>query len=259
MPKAQSWIEQHFGRFDWRDDPKHKGAIIIPREWILANTTRIEPPCALRDGLGQSLRSIPCHALIADALRAVLVDLKGRSLCHLINTFDGCFVPRHMSWNPARSLSHHSWGIAVDVNARLFPYGSHDRQNPQLIAAFHRGGFEWGGDWSTPDPMHFEIVSVQKPASTGEGEAMSIVSKILNELAGTLGDLAKEAIVQSVQAVSLRLPDEDELAARMLGNPRIKAWVRKQPPADQEVIRRAAVMFASAALETIHKELRLQL
>jgi len=88
---------------------------------------------------------------------------------------------------------------------------------------------------------------------------MSVLSKILDEVAVTLGDLAKRAVVESVQAVSLRLPDEDELAARMLGNPRIKAWVRKQPPADQEVIRRAAAIFASAALETIHKELRLQL
>jgi len=259
MPQSRSWIEKQFGRFDWQDDPKHRGAIIIPREWILANTTRIEPAFALRDGLGRPLSSIPCHKLLAPLLMAVLVDLQDRVLCHLINTFDGCFVPRHMSWDPARSLSHHSWGIAVDVNAHLFPYASRGKQDAQLIAAFRRRGFEWGGDWSTPDPMHFEIVSVQKPASTGEGEAMSVLSKILDEVAVTLGDLAKRAVVESVQAVSLRLPDEDELAARMLGKPRIKAWVRKQPPADQEVIRRAAAIFASAALETIHKELRLQL
>jgi hypothetical protein len=94
----------------------------------------------------------------------VLADLKQRNLCHLINTFDGCFVPRHMSWDPKRGLSRHAWGIAVDVNARLFPYGSTAKQNARLVEAFKRQGFTWGGEWKTPDPMHFEVVDLTQPA-----------------------------------------------------------------------------------------------
>jgi hypothetical protein len=71
-----------------------------------------------------------------------------------------------MSWDPKRALSRHTWGIAVDVNARLFPCGSHSKQDERLIAAFARQGFTWGGEWREPDPMHFEVVDLAAPAQT---------------------------------------------------------------------------------------------
>jgi hypothetical protein len=52
----------------------------------------------------------------------------------------------------------------VDLNARLFPYGSKAKQHPRLIEAFARHGFAWGGEWRTPDPMHFEVVDLGSPA-----------------------------------------------------------------------------------------------
>ena len=172
MPQPLAWIEEHFGKFDWRDDPARKGAVIVGGDWIFDNITQIEPPFPLRDGHGRAIKLIPCHAAIADQLEAVLVELRDAGLTHLINSFDGCWVTRHMSWNPGRALSHHSWGIAVDVNARRFPYGSRDKQDSRLIAAFRRHGFEWGGAWSTPDPMHFEVVALPLP---GDIDGMKII------------------------------------------------------------------------------------
>jgi hypothetical protein len=162
--RSTRWIESTFGRFPWRDHPTRRGAIEILGEWPRQNIVSFAPPFQLRDGRGRAISVIRCHRLIAPALRRVLDDLATRQLCHLINTFDGCFLPRHMGWDPRRPLSRHSWGIAVDVNARLFPYGSRSQQDARLIAAFHRQGFAWGGRWRTPDPMHFEIVDLAQPA-----------------------------------------------------------------------------------------------
>ena len=164
MIRSREWVESTFGRFAWKDDPAKRGAIEILGEWERRNIVSIVPPFELREGRGRALSAIRCHRLIAPALTRALEDLKRRDLCHLINTFDGCFVPRHMGWDPKRALSRHSWGIAVDVNARLFPYGSEAKQNPRLVEVFTRQGFAWGGEWRTPDPMHFEVVDLAQPA-----------------------------------------------------------------------------------------------
>jgi hypothetical protein len=164
VTRSKEWVESTFGRFAWRDDPANRGAIEILGEWERRNIVSLAPPCELRDGRGRPLSAIRCHRLIAPALTRVLSDLKQRELCHLINTFDGCFVPRHMGSDPNRALSRHAWGIAIDVNARLFPYGSEAKQNPRLVEAFARQGSAWGGEWRTPDPMHFEIADLAQPA-----------------------------------------------------------------------------------------------
>jgi len=158
--RTREWIEDAFGRFAWRDSSERRGAIEILGEWPRQNIVSFAPPFELRDGRGRPVSVIYCHRLVVPALRRVLEDLAARDMCHLVNSFDGCFVPRHMGWDPRRPLSRHAWGIAVDVNARLFPYGSRARQNQRLIAAFARQGFTWGGDWRMPDPMHFEVVDL---------------------------------------------------------------------------------------------------
>jgi hypothetical protein len=168
MTGSREWVESTFGRFPWKDDDARRGAIEILGEWERRHIVSFAPPFELREGRGRPLSAVRCHRLLAPALTRVLEDLKQRDLCHLINTFDGCFVPRHMGWDPKRALSRHCWGIAVDVNARLFPYSSESQQNRRLIEAFARQGFAWGGDWRTPDPMHFEIVDLAQPARTIE-------------------------------------------------------------------------------------------
>jgi len=79
-------------------------------------------------------------------------------------------------------ISTHSWGVTVDVNPAQNPY-----KKPlvtdipkAIVGAFKRYGFKWGGDWSTPDSMHFQFmghpsdlgVSVPaKPAAPTEAPA----------------------------------------------------------------------------------------
>ena len=207
MVRSREWIESTFGRFAWRDSSERRGSIEILGEWPRRNVISFAPPFALLDGRGRPVSVVYCHRLVAPALARVFDDLAARDLCHLVNTFDGCFVPRHMGWNPGRPLSRHAWGIAVDVNARLFPYRSRARQNQRLIDAFARQGFVWGGDWRTPDPMHFEIYDLPRasrplevlldgePLAQGflyEGRAMAPV----REVAESLGAVVKARIAE---------------------------------------------------------------
>ena len=55
------------------------------------------------------------------------------------------------------SVSRHAWGIAVDINAQDNPYGAPSQQDPRLVEVMADHGFIWGGDWPTPDAMHFEL------------------------------------------------------------------------------------------------------
>ena len=54
--------------------------------------------------------------------------------------------------------SWHSAGAAVDIDAQNYPQGQRRRIPPSwLIDLFRQWGWNWGGEWSQPDPMHFEF------------------------------------------------------------------------------------------------------
>ena len=150
-------VQQIFGRFRYSDAAKPKGLVIIDPAWCAAHLSEVTPPFDLRTPAGARVRTVRCHELVAPRLEASLRELQEQSLTHLLTTWDGCQVPRHMTWDPDRPLSYHTWGLAFDVNARSFPYNSKRRQDSRLIALLERHGFLWGGQWHTPDPMHFEI------------------------------------------------------------------------------------------------------
>jgi hypothetical protein len=56
----------------------------------------------------------------------------------------------------ADSKSSHAFGIAVDVNALANPLGTTGDMPEEVVRQWEAEGGEWGGDWSRPDPMHFE-------------------------------------------------------------------------------------------------------
>ena len=93
---------------------------------------------------------------------------------------------------------------------------------------------------------------------------MSIVSVLVTQLekalvasvAGTLAGSVKDAVASAIASLVGKLPTEDDLAARLLGNPRLKAWLVKQPASDQAAVKRAATIMASCALESILKLLK---
>ena len=54
------------------------------------------------------------------------------------------------------SKSNHAYGIAVDVNALTNVLGTSGDMPAEVVAQWEIEGGDWGGDWSRPDPMHFE-------------------------------------------------------------------------------------------------------
>jgi hypothetical protein len=107
------------------------------------------------------LGRVRCHHLLFPQLIGALRDLQSQGLAHAIHPeqFGGCFYPRFISLNPDGRLSHHSWGIAVDLNAPENDFGTKADLDMGVVEIFEeRWGFTWGGRWVVPDGMHFEWV-----------------------------------------------------------------------------------------------------
>jgi hypothetical protein len=54
------------------------------------------------------------------------------------------------------SKSNHAFGLAIDVNALANVQGTAGDMPEEVVAQWLVEGGEWGGNFSNPDPMHFE-------------------------------------------------------------------------------------------------------
>jgi hypothetical protein len=62
-------------------------------------------------------------------------------------------------------LSNHAYGRALDVNWTDNARGTPGKIDPTLARTLaQKHGMVWGGDWSNPDPMHFEIAGALNAA-----------------------------------------------------------------------------------------------
>ncbi len=96
-----------------------------------------------------------CHRLVVPKFRIAFENVVKRGLSGQLKTFDGCFDSRLK--RGGNSWSAHSWGIAIDINAKWNAFGqSHYEMTRELAQCFKDAGFIWGGDWSYPDAMHFQ-------------------------------------------------------------------------------------------------------
>lgn len=75
-----------------------------------------------------------------------------------LKTWDGCFNIRNK--RGASSASLHSWGVAIDVNAAWNGYGKPPTMSGGFVKCFEDAGFDWGGVWTKPDGMHFQLKSI---------------------------------------------------------------------------------------------------
>ena len=103
---------------------------------------------------------VTCHRLMLPQLRGALQEVQDAGLAGTLTTYDGCYVPRFIERNPERSISLHTWGIAIDMDAATNYRGIEGTMDPRVVEVFKRWGFAWGGDWSYTDPMHFELATI---------------------------------------------------------------------------------------------------
>ncbi|TAN51566.1 MAG: M15 family peptidase [Methylococcaceae bacterium] len=104
---------------------------------------------------GKLPAKIYCNRDLIGPLEAAFGNVIERGLIDEIDSWDGCFNIRKKRGGTTHSL--HSWGIAFDINAAGNAFGKPPTMSPALVACFTDAGFDWGGNWSKPDGMHFQL------------------------------------------------------------------------------------------------------
>jgi hypothetical protein len=142
-------LKQDFGEFAARPAPG--GFLEVDPRWERAHIATVQVPI---------LGTVRCNRAIIPQIRGALGDLRRAGLSQLIDPaqYAGCYVPKFLLNDPHAGLSHHSWGVALDVNVGQNPFGHTPHQDPRLVQAFERWGFIFGGRFLVPDGMHFEFV-----------------------------------------------------------------------------------------------------
>ena len=108
--------------------------------------------------IGVIPKRIYCNKDMVEPLSKAFHNLIQTGHVKELKTWDGCFNIRKK--RGLASMSLHSWGIAIDVNA--FENGLN--QTPKLSSGFVKcftdAGFDWGGLWKRKDGMHFQLKSI---------------------------------------------------------------------------------------------------
>lgn len=101
-------------------------------------------------------RKIYCNKEMLIPLETAFLNIIDRGLTDEVKTWDGCFNIRKKRGN--KSMSLHSWAIAIDINRNWNQYGKKPQMSKELVQCFKDAGFDWGGDWTNPiDGMHFQL------------------------------------------------------------------------------------------------------
>ena len=109
-----------------------------------------------------------CHRLMWEPLEGALNQILEEGLAEYLiieewKSSGGCYAPRRINrFDAGGSISRHAWGIAIDINTKSgYP--------PRVVEIFNDWGFAWGGTWTSPDEMHFELrdlsASISKTSS----------------------------------------------------------------------------------------------
>ncbi|MEX2393747.1 MAG: M15 family metallopeptidase [Actinomycetota bacterium] len=142
-------IKERFGEFAAR--PSANGNLEVDRQWMRDHIVDSRVPV---------LGTVRCHRELIPQLTAAMEEIDRRGLSDEIDRsdFGGCFSPRYLSQDEDAGLSHHSWGIAFDINVRTNPFGDEPTIDPRIVDVLERWGFAWGGRWLVKDGMHFEYL-----------------------------------------------------------------------------------------------------
>lgn len=147
VPDGFAEIEQTFGVIEYED--AEGGSVVITNDFVERYIITADLPV-----VGRQL----IHRKMQPVFTSVLKHIQDAGLDGMIEQF-GTWNPRHKMHDPRRPLSTHSWGIACDINWARNPVGKVGDLDPQIVAAFERHGFQWGGRWRTRDDMHFQLAS----------------------------------------------------------------------------------------------------
>lgn len=160
LPLRDAELRSRFG--DPHETEGVGGRVTPDPAWVTASLVQVAIP--VLSGMG--FATVTVHTKARDSFLRVFAAIAAAGLDGHIRTCAGTFVARHKAWNPARDLSPHTWGIAIDLNAEWNGYGSEPAplgaigSVRALVPLFEAEGFAWGGFFETQsqrDGMHFEL------------------------------------------------------------------------------------------------------
>lgn len=108
--------------------------------------------------IGVIPKKIYCNRDLVMPLSKAFQNLIQTGHVNELKTWDGCFNIRKKRGGSTMSL--HSWGVAVDVNAFANCFGCAPKLSQGFVKCFTDAGFDWGGTWRKPDGMHFQLKSI---------------------------------------------------------------------------------------------------
>jgi hypothetical protein len=103
-------------------------------------------------------KRIYCNKLMVEPLSKAFQNLITTGAVNELKTWDGCFNIRNK--RGLSSMSLHSWGLAIDVNAFENGLNKAPKLSALFVKCFTDAGFTWGGKWDRVDGMHFELASL---------------------------------------------------------------------------------------------------
>lgn len=153
--------DRFFGRIASRPSPNKNDpdAIQILGDWARENIIGVHvPQLANIPGAPRNGRVL-LHKNAAPQVVALFDEWQRAGLLPFVLSWDGSWVPRYIRNTKVPSM--HAYGIAFDINAEWNPFGrapTRARGNVrELVTIARRHGFYWGGDFTRPDGMHFEL------------------------------------------------------------------------------------------------------
>ena len=138
--------------------PNSNGSITVDPAWVAANVVHYH------------FSGIPisawCDKFVAPGIQGALNEIAASGLSGAIdvantNTYGGCYGPREVrasGGTTGGNLSRHTWAMAIDINTSENPMGAVPTMDCRVVRIFRKWGFAWGGNFTTPDGMHFEWV-----------------------------------------------------------------------------------------------------
>ena len=150
-------VKKYFGDFQIKE--KDGTWIIVEPAWRNANIERKNMPI-----IGRAT----CNKIMWEPLLGALNQVIEEGLQNTLSKDEfqksgGCYAPRRINrFNAGGAISRHAWGIAIDINVKS---GYH----PRVVEIFNNWGFAWGGTWTSPDEMHFELRDLSPSISQSSG------------------------------------------------------------------------------------------
>lgn len=108
--------------------------------------------------IGVIPKRIYCNKDLIEPLKKAFKNLIERGFVSELKTWDGCFNIRKM--RGLQSMSLHSWGVAIDVNAFENGLNQEPKLSTGFVKCFTDAGFDWGGTWKRKDGMHFQLSKI---------------------------------------------------------------------------------------------------